>query len=166
MTFGRIKAIGAGSNKVKRERAAKVALFLALNAFESVCVRDNNAEANDVLMRLLSEARAALSHVHREELDVGTDDPRGGSTCQLAGVPTQPVSLVSLGTVGHPLCCGEACIAASRGGCSDGAWCDHCHICLSESSNKTPLRSINAATRAHVNGAMLGCYKRLKGGHP
>jgi hypothetical protein len=38
--------------------------------------------------------------------------------------------LVSVGSVGHPHCCGEPCKYASKPrGCKDGAQCKRCHIC-------------------------------------
>jgi len=40
-------------------------------------------------------------------------------------------AVVSIGTRGHPLNCGEACKYARRkGGCRDGASCTNCHACL------------------------------------
>jgi hypothetical protein len=38
--------------------------------------------------------------------------------------------MVSLGSVGHPLTCSEACKYVSKPrGCKDGASCDRCHLC-------------------------------------
>merc|ERR1711862_560148 len=37
----------------------------------------------------------------------------------------------SIGTVGHPVSCGEACkYVRRRGGCRDGANCPKCHKCV------------------------------------
>lgn len=42
----------------------------------------------------------------------------------------QPVIIVSLGSIGHPLNCGKACKYARRkDGCTRGAVCSDCHIC-------------------------------------
>jgi len=41
-----------------------------------------------------------------------------------------PKPLVSMGSVGHPSSCNEACkFAKKKRGCKDGASCDHCHLC-------------------------------------
>eukprot|EP00443_Scrippsiella_acuminata_P004367 CAMPEP_0115190454 /NCGR_PEP_ID=MMETSP0270-20121206/12033_1 /TAXON_ID=71861 /ORGANISM="Scrippsiella trochoidea, Strain CCMP3099" /LENGTH=285 /DNA_ID=CAMNT_0002603665 /DNA_START=53 /DNA_END=910 /DNA_ORIENTATION=- len=46
------------------------------------------------------------------------------------GAPSTKVPLVSLGSVGHPKTCAEACKFVLKGrGCKDGAACSRCHQC-------------------------------------
>lgn len=44
---------------------------------------------------------------------------------------TQPVThMVSIGSVGHPVTCSEACKYVGKArGCKEGASCDRCHLC-------------------------------------
>jgi len=41
------------------------------------------------------------------------------------------VPVVSVGSIGHPTACADACPYVKRkGGCRDGATCPHCHLCF------------------------------------
>ena len=52
-----------------------------------------------------------------------------------------PVPTVSMGSVGHPYTCAEACkyVMKKNRGCKDGAACNRCHLC--EWKKRGPRRS-------------------------
>jgi len=56
--------------------------------------------------------------------------PRGPSAIPTSG-NTNAAVIVSVGTIGHPDDCAEACPYVKRkGGCKDGARCPKCHMCF------------------------------------
>lgn len=59
----------------------------------------------------------------------------------------KPIS--SLGTVGHPISCGEPCLLAwSEGGCPAGSSCRRCHRCTPGALGALPAPSVQACPAA------------------
>lgn len=64
----------------------------------------------------------------------------------------KPIS--SLGTVGHPIACGEPCLLAwSAGGCPAGSSCKKCHRCTPGASLAPSVEACPAASQAAASQA-------------
>ncbi|CAE8594790.1 unnamed protein product [Polarella glacialis] len=68
-----------------------------------------------------------------------TDDSSGQG---VLGNEERPPCVISVGSLGHPKCCGEACKYAQKkqAGCKDGAACQRCHLCTWVKSRKKRSR--------------------------
>lgn len=100
-------------------------------------------------------------------LDLGDDTPNapGWSTEPAAECP-------SIGSIGHPHSCGNACKYVNRaGGCKDGYNCQQCHVCRWQRKVAEPAEAAKAAVETslgsigHPHNCTTPCkYVRRKGG--
>jgi len=75
-----------------------------------------------------STAAADEEEAARDHEDAARTGMPGTSAEQMAAPEPDPTW--SVGTLGHPLACAEACkYANKKRGCKDGAACVRCHVC-------------------------------------
>lgn len=79
-----------------------------------------------------TKSRLSLAALYNGvQIDQGTrpDVQFPRSACHVKQFDSEPMS--SLGSVGHPVSCGDACKYASKSrGCKLGTACDRCHLCM------------------------------------
>jgi len=79
------------------------------------------------------KGKAACSHgvaIANMQDDVPTGDAACGLGAAVADVWEDDMFVPSVGTVGHPLCCGFPCkYAVKPRGCKEGKSCERCHLC-------------------------------------
>eukprot|EP00929_Paragymnodinium_shiwhaense_P023079 TRINITY_DN1453_c0_g1_i2.p1 TRINITY_DN1453_c0_g1~~TRINITY_DN1453_c0_g1_i2.p1 ORF type:complete len:529 (-),score=124.62 TRINITY_DN1453_c0_g1_i2:208-1794(-) len=88
--------------------------------------------AQGMMMSRLSPQAAAFDF---DAEDMDADDFQD-SACGFTNADV----LISIGTHGHPDCCGQACkYAHSATGCAMGADCSRCHICMPKATRRRHL---------------------------
>eukprot|EP00429_Kryptoperidinium_foliaceum_P000603 CAMPEP_0176012736 /NCGR_PEP_ID=MMETSP0120_2-20121206/5949_1 /TAXON_ID=160619 /ORGANISM="Kryptoperidinium foliaceum, Strain CCMP 1326" /LENGTH=326 /DNA_ID=CAMNT_0017345631 /DNA_START=56 /DNA_END=1036 /DNA_ORIENTATION=- len=129
---------------------------------------DAQASPRLVMSTLGNDTPTTLSTMSQDML-CGSCDEDGD------GAADEPTKYLSMGSIGHPHSCAEACRYIKRkGGCLDGAKCSRCHLCfwtrVSEKLVVAPgpqgdQAIVSVGTKGHPHSCGEACrYARRKSG--